>query len=136
MKKITLLFLLFSSISIWSQTGGNGGNTNNGNNGNNTNTGSGGTTILGSGGGTGIENISTYPNPAGQNLTISTIDSSASISGYSIQNSSQVAVLSQSTSLVNSVTVDVSSLPQGTYTLHVFINNDRNNPVVKQIVKQ
>lgn len=136
MKKITLLFLLFSSISLWSQTGGNGGNTNNGNNGNNTNTGSGGTTILGSGGGTGIENISTYPNPAGQHLTISTIDSSASISGYSILNSSQVAVLSQSTSLVNSVTVDVSSLPQGTYTLHVFINNDRNNPVVKQIVKQ
>lgn len=133
MKKITLIFLLFSSISIWSQTGGNGGNTNNGNN---TNTGSGGTTILGSGGGTGIENISTSPNPAGQNLTISTVDSSATISGYILYNSSQVTVSSQSTNLVNSITIDVSSLPQGTYSLHVFINNDRNNPVVKQIVKQ
>lgn len=133
MKKITLIFLLFSSISIWSQTGGNGGNTNNGNN---TNTGSGGTTILGSGGGTGIDNISTSPNPADLNLTIATIDSSATISGYSLYNSSQVSVLSQNTSLVNSITVDVSNLPQGTYSLHVFINNDRNNPVVKQIVKQ
>lgn len=133
MKKITLIFWLFSSISIWSQTGGNGGNTNNGNN---TNTGSGGTTILGSGGGTGINNIITTPNPAGQNLIISTVDSSATISGYVLYNSSQVTVSSQSTNLVNSITVDVSSLPQGTYTLHVFINNDRNNPVVKQIVKQ
>lgn len=133
MKKIILIFLLFSFIPIWSQTGGNGGNTNNGNN---TNTGSGGTTVLGSGGGTGFENISTSPNPAGQNLTIATIDSSATISGYSLYNSSQVAVLSQSTSLVNSITVDVSNLPQGTYSLHVFINNDRSNPIVKQIVKQ
>lgn len=133
MKKITLIFLLFSSVSIWSQTGGNGGSTNNGNN---TNTGSGGTTILGSGGGTGFENISTSPNPAEQNLTIATNDSSATISGYSLYNASQVAVLSQSTSLVNSITIDISNLPQGTYSLHVFINNDRNNPVVKQIVKQ
>lgn len=133
MKKITLIFLLFSSLSIWSQTGGSGGNTNSGNN---TNTGSGGTTVLGSGGGTGIENISTSPNPAGQNLTISTVDSSATISGYVLYNSIQVTVSSQSTNLVNSITVDVSSLPQGTYTLHVFINNDRNNPVIKQIVKQ
>ncbi len=133
MKKIILLFLLFSALSINAQTGGNGGNTNNGNN---TNTGSGGTTILGQGGGTGINNISTSPNPAGQNMTIATIDSSASISGYTLYNASQVIVSSQNTSLVNSITVDLSSLPQGTYSLHVFINNDRNNPVIKQIVKQ
>ncbi len=132
MKKIILLFLLFSSLSINAQTGGNGGNTNNGNN---TNTGSGGTTILGQGGGTGINNISTSPNPAGQNMTIATMDSSASISGYTLYNSSQVVVSSQNTTLVNSITVDLSSLPQGTYSLHVFINNDRNNPVIKQIVK-
>ncbi len=116
MKKNLLFLLFFCSCFAWSQPGGSGG-----------------TTILGQGGGAGI---TASPNPATQNLTITTVSNSASITGYTFMNSNQQTVINQSVQSTSSVTVDISALPKGTYTLYVYLNNDKYNPEVKQIVKE